>query len=66
MSVSFCQNLPIKQAIQNWSQILECKQVKLFYFFSFAALSGYVMVYEKVVKIEKRISINNFIRAQVL
>ena len=27
----------------------------------FASLSGYIMVYGKVVKMEKRISINNFI-----
>ena len=29
----------------------------------FAALSGYVMVYEKVAEMDKRISVNSFIRA---
>ena len=48
--------------IQNWSQKLEWEQVKFLAVF-FAALSSYVMVYGKAAKMEKRISINNFIRA---
>ena len=63
MNVFICQNHPIKPAIQTDPKYLNANRLKCFIFL--AAFSGYVMVYGKVAKMEKRIPINNFIRAQV-